>query len=103
MLTRYCDRRLHIRVPADGPARWQSGARSGHCELCDISPAGLGLRMPIRGANQLEDQISLAIELAPGEHWTLAENARVVRRALSEDGLCHVGVELQTPEPRPPA
>ncbi len=94
MLTRYCDRRRHIRVPVDGPARWQSGSRSGHCELCDISPAGLGLRMPIRKANQLGERISLTVELSPSELWPVATDARVVRRVLDDDGLCHVGIEF---------
>ena len=98
MLTRYCDRRRHIRVPASGPARWKSGDQTGHCELLDISPGGAGLRMPIRRATQLGPRITLEVQLSPGETWQLARDARVVRSVPGDDGTCLVGVEF-TPNP----
>ena len=100
MLTRYWDRRRYIRVPASGPARWQSGPRHGHGELRDLSPGGAGLRIPARQATRLEDYITLTVELSPGERWCLAKNARVARRAPDEDGMCLVGVEF-APQPAP--
>ena len=98
MLTRYWDRRRYIRVPASGPARWQSGPRHGHCELHDISPGGAGLRMSARQATRLGAFITLAVELSPGEKWYVAKNARVVRRTPDDDGLCRIGVEF-APQP----
>jgi c-di-GMP-binding flagellar brake protein YcgR len=94
MLTRYWDRRRYIRIPASGPARWQSGDHSGHCELLDISPGGVGLRMPARKATQLGPCITLEVEIAPGMTWRLAKDARVVRQAPEDDGMCRVGVEF---------
>ncbi len=94
MLTRYLDRRRYIRVPASGSARWRSGTHAGYCELVDISPGGAGLRMSIRQAKQLGDRISLDVELEAGVNWPIAEDARVVRQAVDEDGMCRVGVEF---------
>jgi hypothetical protein len=94
MLTRYWDRRRFIRVPVTGPARWQSGRYHGHCELLDISPAGAGLRMPVRPAKQLGPRITIEIEVTPGVNRPLARDARVVRRQVGDDGLCVVGVQF---------
>ncbi len=92
MMTRYCDRRRYIRVPVCGPARWTSGTRQGHCELLDISPGGVGLRMPMRQATQLGPCITLEVDMTPDAAWNLPKNARVVRREPDEDGQCRVGV-----------
>jgi c-di-GMP-binding flagellar brake protein YcgR len=97
MLTRYLDRRRYIRVPAHGPARWRSGAHTGHCELLDISAGGVGLRMSARKATSLGPLITVEVELAPGEKWYVAKNARVVRHAPADDGLCVVGIEFASP------
>ncbi len=94
MLTRYWDRRRFIRVPASGPARWQSGGRSGLCEIVDISPGGVGIRLSARKAAQLGERVSLAVDLAPEDTWHLAADARIVRRQTDHDGQCVVGVEL---------
>lgn len=95
MLTRYWDRRRYIRVPASGPARWQSGTQEGHCELLDVSPGGAGLRLPTRKAKQLGDFITLEVELTPGVKWHVAKDARVVRQRPDEDGMCLIGVEFE--------
>ncbi|MEW6250364.1 MAG: PilZ domain-containing protein [Planctomycetota bacterium] len=95
MLTRYWDRRRHIRVPASGPARWRSGAQEGYCELIDLSPGGAGLRFSARRASQLGPRITLEVELSPGVMWPLAEEARIVRQTPDEDGTCRVGVEFE--------
>jgi hypothetical protein len=93
-LVRYCERRSHIRVPASGHARWQSGTHRGYCELLDVSPGGVGLRMPARRALQLGPLISIEIELTPGRRWCLTKDARVVRRIPDQDGTCAVGVQF---------
>ncbi len=95
MLTRYWDRRRQVRVPVREPVRWHSGPHSGHCELVDLSPAGAGLRMPVRRAMQLGSLLSLEVELGPGRNWWLARDARVVRRRPDQDGTCVVGVEFR--------
>ena len=100
MVTRYWERRRFIRVPASGPARWRSGAQAGHCELLDISPGGAGLRMPAHKATQLGPRITLEVELAPGQKWYVAEDARVVRQTVEEDGMCLVGVEFASGSPQ---
>lgn len=100
MLTRYLERRRFIRVPARGPARWRSGSQSGHCELVDISAGGAGLRMSTRKASQLGPQITVEVELAPGERWYVAKNARVVRRAPSDEDTCLVGIQFASSRPR---
>ena len=94
MMTRYLDRRRHIRVPASGPAQWESGARQGSCQLVDLSPQGVALRMPIRRASQLEASAKVRIELGPGVLWSLSDNARVVRRIPDAYGQCVVGLEF---------
>ena len=95
MLTRYWDRRRYIRVPASGPARWRSGSQEGHCELLDISPGGAGLRMSARGASCLGPQVTVEVELSPGVHWRVAQDARVARQLPDQDGTCRVGVEFK--------
>jgi len=97
MIVRYLDRRRHIRVPVNGPARWRSGPRGGHCELVDVSPGGIGLRMSMRRAANLGKHITLDVDLAPGVRWRLAKDALVVRRIPEDDGMCVVGVELPPP------
>jgi c-di-GMP-binding flagellar brake protein YcgR len=94
MLTRYWERRRFIRVPVCGPARFCSGSQAGHCELRDISPGGVGLRMPVRKATRLGPRITVEVELAPGEHWYVARDARVVRQTPDDDGMCLIGVEF---------
>ena len=94
MLTRYWERRRFIRVPVRGPARFCSGSQAGHCELRDISPGGVGLRMPARKATQLGPRITVEVELSPGERWYVARDARVVRQTPDDDGMCLIGVEL---------
>lgn len=97
MVTRYCERRRHLRIPATGLVRWQSGRHAGHGELVDISPAGAGLRMAAHKATQLGPRITLEMELSPGRTWCLGRNARVVRRIPDADGSCRVGVEFSPP------
>jgi len=92
MMTRYWDRRRFIRVPASGPARWCAGSQQGHCEIADVSPGGVSLRMPARRASQLDARISLEVPLAPNLTWHLAKDAYVVRRNPGEDGTWTVGV-----------
>ncbi len=94
MMTRYWDRRRYIRVPVSGPVHWCSGSRDGHCQLVDISPGGVGLRMPIRKAMQLGPRVALEVDLSPGVTWNLPADARVARRAPGDDGDCLVGVEF---------
>lgn len=94
MLTRYWERRRFIRVPVRGPARFCSGSQAGHCELRDISPGGVGLRMPVRKATRLGPRITVAVELAPGECWYVARDARIVRQTPDDDGMCLIGVEF---------
>ncbi len=101
MIVRYLDRRRHIRVPVSGPARWRSGSRGGHCELVDVSPGGIGLRMPLRKAAGLGKHLTLEVDLAPGVRWRLAKDARVVRRITENDGMCVVGIELAAGARRP--
>lgn len=94
MMTRYLDRRRFIRVPASGPARWASGARQGSCQMIDISPGGAALRMSVRRASQLGEQVTVQIELSPGVLWDLPADARVVRRSPDADGHCIVGLQF---------
>ncbi len=94
MLTRYWDRRRFIRVPASGPVRWRSGGQQGHCELLDLSPGGVGLRLSARSASRLGPTVTLEVELAPGVTWRMAEDARVARQCSDEDGTARVGLEL---------
>ncbi len=98
MLTRYLDRRRHIRIPASGPAQWSSDIQQGHCEVCDISPTGAGLRMSARKAAALGTHIDVDVEIDRDCLWRLAQRARVVRRVLQSDGQCIVGVEFD-PQP----
>jgi c-di-GMP-binding flagellar brake protein YcgR len=98
VLTRYCDRRRFIRVPAYGPARWKSAAQSGHCEVVNISAGGVGLRMSARKAARLSTRITVEVEVAPGEKWYVAKNARVARRAPADDGTCIIGIEFARPQ-----
>ena len=94
MMVRYLDRRRHIRVPVNGPARWRSGTRGGHCELVDLSPGGIGLRMSLRKAANLSGHLTVEVDLPSGARWRLAHDARVVRRIPGDDGMCLVGLEL---------
>lgn len=103
MLTRYLDRRRYIRVPASGPVRWRSGSHEGHCEMLDISPGGAGLRMSARRAGKVGDYLTLEVDLAPNMTWRISSHARVVRRALDDDGMCRIGVEFQPPVNLEPA
>jgi hypothetical protein len=94
MITRYWDRRRFIRVPASGSAWWRSGTETGHCEIVDISPGGAGLRMSARKGSRLGDFLTLAIQLSDTETWLIAENARVARRSIDDDGVSRVGLEF---------
>lgn len=94
LFTRYSDRRRHIRVPVGEAAHWRSLNRAGLCELRDLSPGGAGLRMSIRKAMQLGDELTLEIELPNGRRWMLARRARVVRRTPEHDGSCLVAVSF---------
>lgn len=81
-------------MPASGPAWWRSGAEVGHCELVDISPGGAGLRMSTRKATRLGSRLTLAVQLSPEETWLVAEEARVVRQTMDEDGVSRVALEF---------
>ncbi len=103
MIVRYLDRRRHIRVPVRGPAYWRSGVRGGHCELVDVSPGGVGLRMSLRKAASLGQQLTVDVDLEPGVQWRLANEARVVRCIPADDGTCLVGIELPSDAAAEPA
>jgi hypothetical protein len=92
VFTRYLDRRRHLRIPVGEAARWRSLNRAGLCELRDLSPGGAGLRMSVRKAMQLGEEMTLEIDLPGGRRWTLARRARVVRRTPDDGGSCLVAV-----------
>lgn len=94
MVTRYLERRRFIRVPAEGPVVWRSGRRSGHAELVDLSPGGVGIRMPLRRSTQLGREVTIGVELGPEEKGLWPATARVVRRVADDDGQCLVGLEF---------
>jgi hypothetical protein len=93
-LSRYRDRRRSIRIPVGGPVRWEYGQRSGYGELLDLSPHGAAICLPIRRAAPLGAELTLDVELGDGLTWRLAKAARVVRRALQDDGRCVLGLEF---------
>lgn len=90
MMTRYCDRRQHIRVPAAGPVRWQSGQRTGIGQLVDISPGGAGVLLPLRKALQVGEPITLDTEDSTA---ALITGGVVVRRSPRDDGQCLLGIQ----------
>lgn len=98
VLTRYLDRRQFIRIPVSGILRWCSEQRSGVCEVVDISPTGAGLRMPLRQAYRLGNEVSLEVELPGGKTWQLATHAKVRRNVPAQDGMARVGVSFPPAE-----
>jgi hypothetical protein len=89
------ERRSHVRLAFDCPARWNDGSADRCGTTRDVSDAGAGFTVRALCAPAVGQQIKLIFELDAEREWLVDEKARVVRCDARDDGLFDVGVELR--------
>ena len=89
------ERRAHMRLAFDCPARWTDGLADRNGTSRDVSQSGAAFTVRPLSAPRIGEQIRLVFELDAEQEWVVDENATVVRCDPRDDGLFDVGVRLQ--------
>lgn len=88
------DPRRHGRVPMSGNIQWRSGLGGGIAELLDMSPCGVGFKVPVGEAFQVGPNVVLQTVLGEGLEWCVTENATVLHKIPDIDGTCRICVHF---------
>lgn len=91
------ERRRHARVPMEGMMCWRSDRGAGTCRICDISPEGAAFLLPTEVSNRMSRHLALDMPLGDGVQWTVAEDARVIRKSYENEVDSRIAVHFRNP------